>query len=154
MVRHAEQDPRIAGIGVDIEPRLDGPAARIERYEFPSYAPMQDARPVIKRDTEILTSVRVKIIRANLEEGEMKPRWRFAEGETKWSADIEDEEFVSALNSEQTGIPLAVGQSLVVDVAITRKLVDGAWQEDNRRILRVREPHIDRRQNSLNLGRE
>jgi hypothetical protein len=154
MIRQAEKDPRVGGIGVDLEPRVEGPAVRIERYQFPAYAAPREAPVPVKKDTEVQASIRVKIIRANLEEGETKPRWRFSEGETKWSADIEDGEFVNALSLEQTGIPLAFGQILVVDVAIDRKFVDGAWQEDNRRILRVREPRITRRQASFDLGRE
>jgi hypothetical protein len=152
MLRYAETDPHITGIGVDSEPRKAGPVARIERYEFPAYAAPEEVRPTFKKDTEVRANVRVKIIRASLEENDLKPRWRFSDGDTKWSADIEDDEFIVALNSERTGIPLAVGQTLIVDVAIDRKFVDDAWQEDNRRVLRVREPSILRRQTSFDLG--
>lgn len=150
LVRQAERDDQIQGIGVGITPTPEGPVTRISREQFPAYgAGVAPVKVVPKKDAEIRENVRVKIIRANLEEGETKPRWRFAEGETKWSADIEDDEFVFALNAESTGLPLAVGQTLVVDVVIERKFVDDAWQEDNRRIVRVREPRVNRRQASL-----
>jgi hypothetical protein len=154
LVREVERDDQINGIGVGISPSEAGPIARIPREMFPAYgAGSPPTKEVAPKDTAYLNNVRVKIIRANLEEGENRPRWRFAEGETKWSADIEDEEFVYALNVERTGLPLAVGQTLVVDVAIDLKFVDGAWNETNRRIVRVREPTVSRRQGDL-LGRE
>ncbi len=145
----------IKGVGVGRTPVIGGPSHVITRDEFPFYAPdVGTKRPLPIKDTSYRNSVRVKIARANLEEGETKPRWRFLEGETKWSADIEDAEFVEALNAEQTGLPLAVGQVMVVDVAIDSKLVDGAWEESNRRIVRVVQPAVNRRQATLDLGRE
>lgn len=155
MIRHVERDPQILSVGVGLSPSPKGPIASITRDQFPTFgaaALLTKASPA--KDTEVFTNVRVKIIRANLEEGEAHPRWRFAEGDTKWSADIEDDEFVYALNVERTGLPLAVGQTLIVDLAVDSKLVDGAWQEDNRRILRVIDPAITRRQLPLDLGRD
>lgn len=149
------KDETIHGVGVGLAPSKSGPICKIPRSEFASYVLNVDKkRPALQKTTELQSNVRVKIARANLEEGDEKPRWRFKEGETKWSADIEDEEFVLALNLEQTGLPLAVGQAMVVDVAIDRKLVDGAWEEANRRIIRVVKPEVSRRQGNLSLGRE
>lgn len=154
-IKQVEKDPRIEGVGVGTTPSTVGPIVRIPREMFPAYGAAEILpKPVLKKDTKIEPSVRVKIIRANLKEGEVRPRWRFAEGETEWSADIEDQEFVAALNAEQTGIPLAVGQVMVVDVAIDRRFVEEAWQEENRRILNVKDPKIERRQQALDLGGE
>lgn len=152
LIRQVERDKDIDSVGVGYMPDPKGPMASIGREHFPAIgAKAQQSRVTIIRDTQTQQNVRVKIIRANLEEGEAKPRWRFAEGDTKWSADIEDEEFIYALNAERTGLPLAVGQTLIVDVAIDRKMVEGAWQEDNRRIVRVIEPGVNRRQGALDL---
>lgn len=152
-IKEVEKDPRIEGVGIGTTPSLAGPVVNIPREMFPLYStPEPLARSLPKKDTEISESVRVKIIRASLKEGDTKPRWRFAEGDTEWSADIEDEEFVEALNADQTGLHLAVGQIMVVDVAIDRKFIDEAWQEDKRRIIRVKEPRIQRRQASLDLS--
>lgn len=155
IVLEAEKDESINGIGVDFSPRREGPICKITRDDYPFYAPpIERKRDVPIKDTEIRQNVRVKIERANLAEDETNPRWRFKEGETKWSADIQDDEFVVALNLEQTGLPLAFGQTMVVDVAIDRKFVDGAWEEINRRIIRVIEPRVNRRQAGLDLGSE
>jgi hypothetical protein len=152
LIRQVERDNDIDSVGVGYMPNPAGPIASIGREHFPTIgAKVPQSRVTIVRDTDTQQNVRVKIIRANLEEGEAKPRWRFSEGDTKWSADIEDEEFVYALNAEKTGLPLAVGQTLIVDVAIDRKMVEGAWQEENRRIVRVIEPRVNRRQGSLDL---
>lgn len=155
IIREAEKDATIKGIGVARAPTRDAPSILIKRDDFPFYAPDVSAgRPQPIKDTNYRNSVRVMIARANLDEGEAKPRWRFKEGDTKWSADIEDAEFVEALNAETTGLPLAVGQVMVVDVAIDVKLVDGAWEESNRRIIRVIQPIVNRRQQDLDLRRE
>lgn len=152
LIRQVEKDSDIDSVGVGYMPNPEGPIASIGREHFPTIgAKVPQSRVTIVRDTDTKQNVRVKIIRANLEEGDAKPRWRFSEGDTKWSADIEDEEFVLALNSEKTGLPLAVGQTLIVDVAIDSKMVEGAWQEENRRIIRVIEPRVNRRQGSLDL---
>lgn len=155
LVQQAERDEDIRGVGVSLAPVPSGPVAKIPRELFPAYgAIVQTERPPFKKDTTIHQGVRVKVIRANLEEGEPKPRWRFAEGETRWSADIEDSEFVLALNLDRTGLHLAVGQTMIVDVAIDLRFVDGAWEENNRRVIRVIEPRINRRQGSFDLGAE
>jgi hypothetical protein len=151
-IRQVERDPRIGGVGVGLRPSPAGPIANIPREMFPAYGAGESVvKPLPKKDTEVRENVRVKIIRASLKEGDIKPRWRFSEGDPEWSADIEDEEFVAALNADQTGLHLAVGQVMIVDVAIDRRLIDDAWQEDNRRIVRVKDPHISRRQASLDL---
>lgn len=153
LIRYVERDRRIAGVGVGTTPTSAGPIVEIRREMFPAYG-ATDATPreMPKKDTDVRQSVRVKIIRASLKEGDTKPRWRFSEGDTEWSADIEDDEFVAALNADATGLHLAVGQIMVVDVAIDRKFIDDAWQEDKRRILLVKEPRIARRQTSLHFG--
>ena len=150
MVRAVETDPSIKSIGVSITPRLSGPISKIPREQFPSYgASLPKERPQTDKETDYQNRVRVNIIRASLRPGETKPRWRFSSGDGEWSADIEDEEFVWAINADQTGLHLAVGQEMVVDVAIDRRFVDDAWEEENRRILRVRSPSVDRRQSAL-----
>lgn len=153
LVRQAERDGDIRGVGVSLEPIPEGPVAQIPRAHFPAYgAALPTERPSFQKDTKVRQDVRVKVIRANLEEGEPRPRWRFAEGDTRWSADIEDEEFVLALNLDRTGLHLAVGQTLIVDVAIDQRFIDGAWEETNRRIVRVIEPRINRRQGTFDLS--
>lgn len=152
LIRQVEKDDQITAVGVGLSPSPNGPDVRIPRAEFPAYGAAEPAvREAARKRTETKENIRVKIIRANLEEGESKPRWRFQDGDEKWSADIEDAEFVLALNAEQTGLPLAVGQTLVVDVAIDSRFADGVWQESNRRITHVREPHVNRRQEALDL---
>lgn len=155
LILETEKDEAILGVGVGITPSAEGPIYSIPRSEFAFYAAGVERRqPQLPKDTIYQLCVRVKIVRASLEEGEAKPRWRFSEGGTKWSADIEDEEFVLALNLQQTGLLLAVGQSMVVDIAIDRKFVDGAWEEANRRIVRVVQPTVARRQGRLSFGGE
>lgn len=150
VVRQVEQDDAITSIGVSTTPRREGPISRISREQFPAYGAHEPKeRPKTDKDTELRNRVRVKIIRASLRPGETRPRWRFQEGDTEWSADIEDQEFICAVNADQTGLHLAVGQEMVVDIAIDRKFVDGAWEEDRRRITRVRYPSIERQQSSL-----
>ncbi|KPH66021.1 hypothetical protein [Novosphingobium sp. ST904] len=154
LVQEAKRDERVKAIGIDRSPRQGGPQVIIRRQDFDSYAlPAPTKVHPSEKKTEVQTSVRVKILRASLKEGDLKPRWKFGEGESTWSADIEDSEFVEALNAQQTGLPLAVGQLMVVDVAIDRKMIDGAWEEANRRIVRVIHPSVERRQRSLDLGR-
>lgn len=154
LIREVEKDSQIKSIGVDTKPSLTGPVVKISRDDFLTFGapPPAENKILQKKDTEIRHNMRVKIVRASLEEGDSKPRWRFRENDTKWSADIEDDEFIIALNLEKTGLPLAVGQTMVVDVAIDSKLIDGAWEEDNRRIINVIEPIVKRRQGRLGLG--
>jgi len=150
MVRAVETDPSITSIGVSTVPRMEGPIPKITRDQFPSYgASAPKERPKADKETTIQNRVRVKVIRATLRPGETKPRWRFSSGDGEWSADIEDEEFVWAINADQTGLHLAVGQEMVVDFAIDQRFVEDAWNEENRRILRVRSPHVDRRQSGF-----
>lgn len=150
IVRQVEQDQAISSIGASTNPRVEGPITQISRDQFPAYGASQPAEKTKKdKDTELKNRVRVKVIRASLRAGETRPRWRFSEGDSEWSADIEDQEFVWAINADQTGLHLAVGQEMIVDLAIDRKFVDGAWEEERRRISRVRYPSIDRQQASL-----
>lgn len=153
MILEAEKDRNIIAIGVDQFPNAGKPVVLIPRDDFPFYdSDLTPGKVIPVRDTTYRNNVRVKITRANLREGEIRPRWRFEEGGTEWSADIADFEFVEALNSTATGLPLAVGQIMIVDLAIDTKLVDGAWEETNRRIVRVIRPPVGRRQQNLDLG--
>lgn len=156
MIAHAERDPDVTSIGVDFEPRKGGPVTIITREYFPSYDALPVYYPIEKvideKDTIYERNVDVSIIRATLKEGERKPRWRFRQGDQEWSADIVDNEFVWALNRERTGLPLAAGQHMRVDVAIDLRQVGDTWEPKNRRILRVRQPHIQRDQGELGLG--
>ena len=156
IIEAAERDPEITSIGVDFEPRADGPVTRITREQFASYdqaAP--SSTPRANQDQEDVAYERnldVTVLRANLRAGDKRPRWRFRQGDDEWSATIEDEEFIWALNQEKTGLPLAVGQRMRVDVAIDLKMVDGEWEPSNRRIVKVRSPAVRRRQGELGLG--
>lgn len=155
LVREVEKDTSIQSIGMDFMPRPDGPACIIPRAAFPAYIDGPTKRPETpQRQTDSRCNVRVKIIRANLEEGATRPRWRFQEGDSRWSADIEDVEFVEAINNDRTGLHLAARQTMVVDVDIDTRNVDGAWEEVNRRITRVVEPRIARQGENFSLGCE
>lgn len=159
LIAHVERDPDITSIGVDVTPRADGPMTRISREQFPSYDQLPPERIATEsadsKDVAYERNIDVKIIRANLKEGEKRPRWRFKHGEDEWSADIEDEEFIWALNEQKTGLPLAVGQHMRVDLAIDlRRTGEDEWEPKNRRVTRVREPYVRRAQGELGLGSE
>lgn len=150
IIREVERDSSITSIGASTTPRLEGPISTISREQFPAYGASQPKeRQKTDKDTQLRNRVRVKIIRASLRPGETRPLWRFQEGDSEWSAHIEDQEFVWAINADQTGLHLAVGQEMIVDLAIDRKFVDDAWEEDGRRITLVRQPAIDRKQADL-----
>lgn len=159
IIAHAERDPDITSIGVDIRPRAEGPITRISREYFASYDELPpahvEAEEVVPKDVAYERNIDVKIIRANLREGAKRPRWRFRHGEDEWSADIEDSEFVWALNEQKTGLPLAVGQHMRIDLAIDlQKVAEGEWEPKNRRVIRVRDPVVRRAQGELGFGGE
>jgi len=157
LIAHAEMDPDVTSIGVDLQPRIDGPFTRITREQFASYDRAPPPVPVKKVASENVAyerNIDVKIVRATLREGDKRPRWRFRHNNEEWSATIEDEEFIWALNEDKTGLSLGVDQHMRVDLAIDLKQVDGEWEPDDRRIVRVRTPRVVRKQGELGLGGE
>ncbi|GEM_PF-1891428 len=154
LIREVEKDRRVKAIGVAPRPTVGGPAYRIPRADFPFYhAPPPKQFPGADKMTAVETSVPVSILRASLKPGDTKPKWRFQAGDEAWSAVIEDEEFIRALNSQGTGLPLAVGQRMVVDVLIEKRILNGEV-DVSRRITRVIDPKVNRRQGQLGLGGE
>lgn len=153
IITEVEKDQKITSIGVDSQPRRGGARYRIRREEFVNYhAEVPAAVPVLERKSVPAYGVDVEIVRPSLREGDDKPRWRFSQDGHEWSADLEDPEFVEALRSDQTGISLAIGKHMRVDLVIEQKLVGDEWKEENRRVVRVVSPAIARRQASLDLG--
>lgn len=153
----AERDNEVRSIGVDVRPRTEGPITQISREQFPSYyalPPMSEVKKPKEENVDYERNIDVEIVRATLREGQKKLRWRFRRGDQEWSATIEDEGFIWALNEEKTGLPLAVGQHMRVDVAIDLKNVDGEWEPKDRRIIRVHEPKVRRAQAELGFGGE
>lgn len=157
LIGHAESDPDITSIGVDFYPRPEGPVTKISRDQFASYdrlPPSANNRDLDEQNVIYERNVDVTIVRATLREGDKKPRWRFRQGGDEWSATIEDEEFIWALNHDKTGLTLGVGQHMRVDVAIDLKRLDEQYEAKDRRIVRVRAPGIQRKQGELGLGSE
>lgn len=154
IIQLADRDPQITSVGVDFRARCEGPISRIPRESFAAYDAPATPRPPVEKDVAYNRNIDVKIARASLREGETRPRWRFIHGDDEWSAHIEDEEFIWALNQEKTGLPLAVGQHMRVDVAIDMRLVEGTWKAHDRRVIRVHEPKVRRAQGELGLGGE
>lgn len=156
IIGFAERDPDVTSIGVDFEPRVEGPVTKISREQFPSYdkiPPIGVQKAIDPEDVAYERNIDVSVVRATLREGERRPRWRFKHGSDEWSATIEDDEFIWALNEDKTGLSLGVGQHMRVDVAIDLQHLDGDdWEPKNRRIVRVREPHVRRAQGELGLG--
>ncbi len=153
----AERDPDVTSVGVDFVTRPDGPVTRITREQFASYSkppPEPAMKAVASGDVAYERNIDVNIVRATLREGEKRPRWRFRQGTEEWSATIEDDGFIWALNEEKTGLPLAVGQHMRVDVAIDLKRVDDEWEPKDRRIIKVRQPSVRRAQGELGLSGE
>lgn len=153
----AERDDEVKSIGVDWRPREDGPITKISREQFPSYYAPPPVLVAKKPKTENVVyerNIDVEIVRATLREGKKKLRWRFRHGDEEWSATLEDEGFIWALNEEKTGLPLAVGQHMRVDLAIDLREVEGEWEPKDRRITRVHEPKVRRAQAELGLGGE
>lgn len=153
----AERDNAVKSVGVDLLPSADGPITKISRDQFPRYdaiAPTKLLKEAKDENVIYERNIDVNVIRAALRAGDRKPRWRFRHGDDEWSATIEDEEFVWALNQDRTGLHLAVGQHMRVDVAIDLRQIDGEWEPHNRRIVRVRAPHVNRSQGDLGFGRE
>lgn len=153
IISYVEPDENVTSVGVDINRNTEGPISRIPRESFASY----DASPTSppdrpEKDVVHERNIDVKIIKASLREGETRPRWRFKQDGEEWSAFIEDEEFIWALNETKTGIPLAVGQHISVDIAIDMKLINGEWEKHDRRVLRVHNPRIKRAQGELGFG--
>ena len=153
---HADRDPNVTSVGVDFLPRVEGPITKISRHEFPSYdafPPHNADIPVNPQDVAYERNIDVSVVRATLREGEKRPRWRFKHGSDEWSATIEDDEFVWALNQDKTGLTLGVGQHMRVDLAVDLKQAEeGIWEPKNRRIIRVRQPQIRRKQGELGLS--
>lgn len=157
ILEYVERDPDVTSIGVDLQPRVGGPVTRITRDQFAAYdrlPPTPTAKPQEQGNIVYERNIDVNIVRASLREGDKRPRWRFRHGADEWSATIEDEEFIWALNQDKTGLTLGVGQHMRVDMAIDLKQVDGEWEPDNRRIIHVRAPHVRRAQGELGLGGE
>src|SRR3546814_8262697 len=114
-------------IGVDFQPRPEGPVTKISREQFASYdsmPPVVAVRPSDQQDVAYERNIDVNIVRATLKEGDKRPRWSFRHGADEWSATIEDEEFIWALNEDKTGLKLGVGKTMRVDVAIDMKRID------------------------------
>lgn len=158
IVEIAERDAEVRSIGVDVRPRVAGPITKISREQFPAYYALPPAPKVTEQDKGDVIyerNIDVKIVRASLREGERKPRWRFRQGESEWSATIADEGFIWAINEEKTGLPLAAGQHMRVDVAIDLKLNENnEWVPKDRRVVRVHEPRVRRAQAEFELGSE
>ncbi|MET3723193.1 hypothetical protein [Sphingomonas trueperi] len=147
IVRQVEKDSHVTSIGIGYTPAKKGPIAAIPRAQFPIYGAAPEVEsPLLIKETKFRNHVVVKIVRANLRENELKPRWRFMDANEEWSADLEDGEFVAALNHEATGLPLAVGQKMTVNVAIDGYLLGEEFIAENRRITRVIVPQVERRQ--------
>jgi len=158
IVEIAERDEEVKSIGVDLKPRLEGPITKISREQFPSYhalPPVPKAKEPKEDNVIYERNIDVTIVRASLREGEKKPRWRFRHGDEEWSATLTDEGFIWAINEEKTGLPLAAGQHMRIDVAIDLKRDDeGEWVPKNRRVVRVHEPRVRRAQAEMRLGGE
>ena len=157
IIASAERDADVTSVGVDFRPRSEGPAAKISREQFSSYdriPPIAALSPTAPDDVIFERNIDVSIVRATLREGDQRPRWRFRQGRDEWSATIQDEEFIWALNEDKTGLSLGVGQHMRVDVAIDLKRDGDEWEPKNRRIVRVRHPQISRKQGDLGFGGE
>lgn len=157
LIQYAESDPDITSIGVDFQPRAGGPVTRISREQFASYdrsAPPAPLRVVEDQDVAYERNIDVTVVRATLREGDKRPRWRFRHGSDEWSATIEDDEFIWALNHDKTGMTLGVDQHMRVDVAIDLKRMDDEYEPKDRRIVRVRAPIVRRKQGELGFGGE
>lgn len=151
----AERDRNVTSVGVDFRPRREGPLVRIPRETFPAYDAILVAVPEKPaKDVRHERNIQVEIVKPSLRKNEAKPRWRFRGDDGEWSATVEDAEFIWALNADRTGLHLAVGQKIRLDLAIDLKLVEGEWVEENRRIVRVHDPKINRAQGELGLGSE
>lgn len=152
IVNHVENDSSITAIGVDYEPRPEGPAVYIPREQFPAFGARVDDDVVLpppEKTTKFEMGIDVVIVRANLRETDAKPRWRFDQAGEEWSADIEDGEFVWALRNDKTGLSLAMGKHMKIDLAIDYRLDGGSLTEENRRVIRVIDPNLTRRQGQL-----
>lgn len=157
IIRYAESDPDITSVGVDFQPRAEGPATKISREQFASYDSIPPSilrQPATDGDVAYERNIDVTVVRATLRAGDKKPRWRFRQGADEWSATIEDEEFIWALNNDKTGLTLGVGQHMRVDLVVDLKRVGDEWEPKDRRITRVRSPHVRRVQGELGFGGE
>lgn len=153
IIREVERDPAIRSVGVDTVPRREGPRVKISRSEFPSYGARTDQVVLPpERDTRQLLGIDVIVVRPTLRKGEDRPRWRFEKGGSEWSATIEDDEFIWAVRNGQTGLAMAIGERMKINVALDQEMQEGEWVIVNRRVTRVIEPAVNRRQGSMELG--
>lgn len=155
LIEIAEGDEQITSVGVDTIARKGGPITKISRESFPSYDELP-APPTERSAKEVRyeRNIGVEVVKASLRKNEARPRWRFRQGKAEWSATIEDDEFIWALNNDKTGLHLAVGQQMRLDLAVDVRLVDDVMIDQDRRIIRVHEPRVDRAQSELGLGGE
>ena len=153
IIREVEHDPAITSVGVDTVPRKEGPRVRITRSDFPSYGARE--KPVElppERDTTQQLGIDVIVVRPTLRKGEDRPRWRFDQDGEEWSATIEDDEFIWAVRNGQTGLAIAIGEHMKLNLAQDREMQEGEWVVVNRRVTRVLEPIVERRQGVMDLG--
>src|SRR3546814_11681404 len=71
IIGYAESDPDVTSIGVDFQPRTEGPVTKISREQFASYdsmPPVVAGRPPDQQDVAYAGNNNVNIVRAKLQE--------------------------------------------------------------------------------------
>jgi hypothetical protein len=105
--------------------------AEVTKDDLPAYEVAPGSEDVI---VDVVQPMVLEVVSPVFEEGN---KWRFNDGERKFSAAIDDEEFIARVNA---GEAFAKGDLLHCDVRVIQSRVDGKLSIE-RRIVRVREHH-------------
>ena len=140
----ASRDERVRGLGA--LPRIGRPPQEfiVPRSDFP----LHEERTVIVSEETVETRIILKtdypvtIVRSYSKAEER--RWRFAHGETEFSATMRDPNFLAAIRSGHTGVEIGERVEMVVDLRIKEERADGVWHEKEIDVVRVVSPSVGR----------
>lgn len=145
--RELERDPAIAGVGATDQPGIR-PNMIVPRAAFPAMAGVDQVETETVDRRTVRRTLTVALISPVLKPGDRM--WRFQHGsDPEFSAKIKDAEFLDALRTGRTAVPLKFGVEMELQLEITEERVQGVWTVKERNVLKVLSPRVDRAQSWL-----
>lgn len=141
MYRALERDPAIKGVGATTTPGKR-PAIIVPRQSFPQKAGHGEVKIETVTKRTVPQTLHVTLIRVVLVEDGGR-RWRFKTGQTEFSANMKDQEFLQRLLTGATPVPMVTGIEMDIELETTEELRGGVWvatQRDVTHVVRLRPP--------------